>query len=108
MKELHLGKEPSRRSLVPLVGPTDEVVTEEVMEPDKPIVRRYLRDVEYPAKQQELLRMAESNGAPMALVERLRNLQKDTEFSSTDEVTEALGRQDQSHDHALRSRRGNP
>ena len=71
MKELHLGKEPSRRSLVPLVGPTYEVVMEEIVEPDKHIVRRYLRDVEYPAKQQELLCTAESNGAPTALIERL-------------------------------------
>ncbi len=78
------------------------------MEPDKPIVRRYMQDAEYPARQQELLSTAERGGAPMGLVERLRNLPKDAEFSSHGEVAEALERQDQSHDHALRSRRGNP
>ncbi len=78
------------------------------MEPDKAIVRRHLGDADYPAGQQELLSRAESDDAPTALVERLQNLPKDAEFSSVDEVAEALERQDQSHDHALRSRRGNP
>lgn len=77
------------------------------MEPDKPIVQRYLKDANYPARRQELLSTAESNGAPIALVERLRNLQEGSEFSCLEEVAEALERQDQSHDHALRSRRGN-
>ncbi len=80
---------------------------EEVVEPGKPIVRRYLEDVEYPASQQELVSTAESNGAPTALIERLRNLQKDSEFSNLDEVAEAVERQDESFDDALRSRRGN-
>jgi hypothetical protein len=84
------------------------VIVEEAMEPDKPIVRRYLEDADYPARQQELLSTAESNGAPTALIERLQNLPKDAEFSSLHEVVEALESQDQSHDHALRSRRGNP
>ena len=78
------------------------------MEPDKRSVQRYLKDADYPASQQELLSTAESNGAPAPVVERLRNLPKDAEFSSTDKVAEALESQDQSHDHALRSRRGNP
>ncbi len=78
------------------------------MEPDKRIVRRHLRDVDYPADPQELVSVAESNGAPAALIERLRNLPKAATFSDPDEVTEALESQDQSHDHALRSRRGNP
>jgi hypothetical protein len=81
---------------------------EEAVEPDKPIVRRYLKDASYPVGRQELLSTAESNGAPTALVERLRNLREGAEFSSPEEVAEALERQDQSHDHALRSRRGNP
>ena len=78
------------------------------MEPDKPIVRRYLRDADYPASQQELVSTAETNNAPAALIERLRNLRKGDEFSSPEEVAEALERQDQSHDHQLKSRRGNP
>ena len=78
------------------------------MEPDKPIVRRYLQDVDYPASQQELVSTAETNNAPAALIERLRHLRKGDEFSSPEEVAEALERQDQSHDHQLKSRRGNP
>lgn len=78
------------------------------MEPDKPIVRRYLEDTNYPVSQQKLVSVAENNGAPTTLVERLMNLQKGAEFSELhDEVAEALEGQDQSHDHALRSRRGN-
>ena len=78
------------------------------MEPDKRIVRRHLRDVDYPADQQKLVSVAENTGAPAALIERLRNLPKAATFSDPDEVAEALESQDQSHDHALRSRRGNP
>ena len=78
------------------------------MEPDKRSIRRYLRDVDYPAKQQELVSAAESKSAPGPLLERLRNLQKDEEFSDSDEVAEAVERQDVSFDDAMRSRRGNP
>jgi hypothetical protein len=78
------------------------------MEPDKAIVRRYLEDADYPTGRQGLLSTAESNSAPTALVERLRNLPEDAEFFSLEEVAETLESQDQSHDHALRSRRGNP
>jgi hypothetical protein len=78
------------------------------VEPDKRAIRRYLRDADYPAKQQDLVSKAESEGAPAALLERLRNLQKDTEFSDPDEVAEALERQDVSFDDVMRSRRGNP
>ena len=52
------------------------------MESDKSVVRRYLEDAVYPAGQQELLRTAESNDVPTALVERLRNLPKGAEFSA--------------------------
>ena len=78
------------------------------MEPDKRTIRRYLRDADYPAKQQDLVSTAQSKGAPTALLERLRNLQKDAEFSDPDEVAEALERQDISFDDARRSRRGDP
>ena len=78
------------------------------MEPDKRTIRRYLRNADYPAKQQDLVSTAQSKGAPTTLLERLRNLQKDAEFSDPDEVAEALERQDISFDDARRSRRGNP
>jgi hypothetical protein len=78
------------------------------MEPDKRTIRRYLRDADYPANQQNLVSTAQSKGAPTALLERLRNLQKGAEFSDPDEVAEALERQDISFDDARRSRRGNP
>ncbi len=62
------------------------------MKPDKPIVRRYLGNAVYPAGQRELISEAESNGAPTALVERLRNLPTNAEFSGPEEVAEALER----------------
>lgn len=76
------------------------------MKPDKPIVRRYLGEADYPAKQQELVSKAVGNGAPAAFVERLRNLPKDAEFSGPDEVAEALEHQDESYEERARSRRG--
>ena len=76
------------------------------MKPDKPIVRRYLGEADYPAKQQELVSKAVGNGAPAAFVERLRNLPKDAEFSGPDEAAEALERQDESYEEQARSRRG--
>jgi len=51
--------------------------------------------------------VAENNGAPTSLVERFMNLRKGAEFSNPNEAAEALERDYQSHDHALRSRRGN-
>ena len=50
------------------------------MEPDKRTIRRYLRDADYPANQQDLVSTAQSKGAPTALLERLSNLQKGAEF----------------------------
>jgi hypothetical protein len=79
---------------------------EEAVKPDKPIVRRYLGEADYPAKQQELVSKAVGNGAPAAFVERLRNLPKDAEFSGPDEVAEALEHQDESYEERARSRRG--
>ena len=76
------------------------------MKPDKPIVRWYLGDTGYPAKQQELISKAVDNGAPAAFVERLRNLPKDAEFSGPDEAAEVLERQDESYEEQARSRRG--
>ena len=76
------------------------------MEPDKRTIRRYLRDADYPANQQDLVSTAQSKGAPTALLERLRNLQKGAEFSDPDEVAEALERQDESYEEQARSRRG--
>ena len=87
---------------------TRQAIEEEGVEPDKRTVRRYLRDADYPAKQQELVSVADSKGAPTALLERLKNLQGDAEFSGPDEVLEALEGQDVSFDHVRRSRRGNP
>lgn len=66
------------------------------MKPDKPIVRWYLEDADYPVKQQ-VVPVAEGNGAPVAFVERLRN---------PGEVAEPLERQDQSYEEQARSRRG--
>ncbi len=76
------------------------------MKPDKPIVRRYLGDANYPADLQELISEAEGNGAPAPLVERLKNLPTDVEFSDPSEVAEALERQDESYEEQARSRRG--
>ena len=36
------------------------------MKPNKPLVRRYLRNAGYPAKEQELISKAVENGAPAA------------------------------------------
>jgi uncharacterized protein DUF2795 len=49
---------------------------------------------------------AESNGAPTVLVERLRNLPRDAEFSGPSEVAEALERQDESYEEQAKYRRG--
>ena len=54
----------------------------------------------------ELVSEAESNGAPTVLVERLRNLPRDAEFSGPSEVAEALERQDESYEEQAKSRRG--
>jgi uncharacterized protein DUF2795 len=76
------------------------------VKPDKPIVRRYLGDTNYPADLQELISEAEGNGAPAPLVERLKNLPTDVEFSDPSEVAEALERQDESYEDQARPRRG--
>ena len=76
------------------------------MKPDKPIVSRYLGDANYPADLQELISEAEGNCAPAPLVERLKNLPTDVEFSDPSEVAEALERQDESYEEQARSRRG--
>jgi Protein of unknown function (DUF2795) len=79
---------------------------EEEVKPDKPIVRRCLGDADYPTGLRELVSEAESNGAPTVLVERLRNLPTDAEFSGPSEVAEALERQDESYEEQAKSRRG--
>jgi len=76
----------------------------EEVRPDKPIVRRYLGDANYPADLRELISEAEGNGAPASLVERLKNLPTDVEFSDLSEVAEALERQDESYEGQARSR----
>ena len=50
---------------------------------------RYLEGVEYPANKEELVSAAEQNGAPDALVERIRTLGRPT-FSGPDEVVAEL------------------
>ncbi len=60
----------------------------------------------FPTSVQELISEAEGNGAPAPLVERLKNLPTDVEFSDPSEVAEALERQDESYEEQARSRRG--
>ena len=78
----------------------------EEVKPDKPIVRRYLGDANYPADLRELISEAEGNGTAAPLVERLKYLPPDVEFSDPSEVAEALERQDESYEEQARSRRG--
>ena len=54
-------------------------------------VQKHLKGVNYPAGKEDLASTAESNNAPDALVERLRNLPDQT-FSGPDDVQEALKR----------------
>jgi hypothetical protein len=49
----------------------------------------YLEGAEYPASKEDLASVAEGNGAPDELVERIRTLGRPT-FSGPDEVVEEL------------------
>ncbi len=61
-------------------------------------VQSYLEGIEYPASQQDLLSAAKGNDAPQGFIERLEDIEKAAglgerpEFSSSEEVLEALGR----------------
>ena len=62
---------------------------EEEVKPDKPIVRRYLGDADYPTGLRELVSEAESNGAPQAVVAHIRNAATER-FESPEEVLQAV------------------
>jgi hypothetical protein len=51
--------------------------------------RQYFENVEYPASKEDLASAAEDNGAPDALIERLRTLGRPS-FSGPDEVVAEL------------------
>jgi Protein of unknown function (DUF2795) len=52
-------------------------------------VNRYLEGVDYPASKEDLASVAEDNGAPEELLERLRTLGRPS-FSDQDEVVAEL------------------
>lgn len=55
-------------------------------------IRRYLEDVSYPARPEDLLVAAQANGAPPSFVQILGLLPTAVEFHSLDEVAEQLER----------------
>jgi hypothetical protein len=56
-------------------------------------LQKHLKGADYPASKDELVDLAESNGAPAEVVEALRNAPRD-EFDGPDEVQAALGEGD--------------
>jgi|tagenome__1003787_1003787.scaffolds.fasta_scaffold20926820_2 hypothetical protein len=53
-------------------------------------VQRYLRGADYPASKDDLVSLAERNGAPDDVVQLLRSAKRDR-FDGPDDVMEALG-----------------
>jgi hypothetical protein len=58
--------------------------------PDAIELQKYLAGVDYPVGRHELIGIAEDNGAPDDLLERLRNTDVD-DFDSPTAVSSALG-----------------
>jgi len=52
-------------------------------------LQKYLKGVDYPADRDELVRTAESNGAPDEIVDALRNASKDS-FDGPSAVQQAV------------------
>jgi hypothetical protein len=52
-------------------------------------VQKYLQDVEYPASKEDIVRNAESKGAPKGLIDRIKNLDQES-FSEPQGVSRAL------------------
>lgn len=50
---------------------------------------RYVEGVDYPAAPEDVASAAQSNGAPQALIERIRNVDKER-FSSVEDVLASL------------------
>ncbi len=59
-------------------------------------IGQYLEDVNYPAETFDLVTIAESNGAPAEVIERLGQLPNNAEFSSSEEVVKQLENIEQS------------
>lgn len=53
-------------------------------------VQKHLKGANYPASREELVQVAEGNGAPGDVVEALRGL-PEQEYDGPDDVMEALG-----------------
>ncbi|MEV7757634.1 DUF2795 domain-containing protein [Microbacterium sp. NPDC089180] len=58
--------------------------------PDAIEMQKYLAGVDYPVGRHELIGIAEDNGAPEELLERLRSVDVD-EFDSPTDVSSVLG-----------------
>jgi hypothetical protein len=66
------------------VDPEEDIVD---ISPDE--AKQHFENAEYPASKEDLVSAAESNGAPDALIERLRTLGRPS-FSGPDEVVAEL------------------
>ena len=53
-------------------------------------VQKHLAGVDYPAAKDDVIRTAESNGAPQEIIEALQRIDA-TQFDGPDDVQEALG-----------------
>ena len=53
-------------------------------------LQKHLKGADYPASKDDLVSLAEGNGAPSEIVDALRN-SSTTEFSGPDQVQKALG-----------------
>ncbi len=60
------------------------------MDVDPIEVQKHLGGIDYPASKDEVVRTAESNGAPQEIVEALQGMNAE-QFDGPDEVQEALG-----------------
>ncbi len=56
---------------------------------------QYLQGVEFPAKKDELVSAAQSNGAPQHLIEHLEGLKDGAEYRDINELSEAKGFEEQ-------------
>ena len=60
------------------------------MATDPTEAQRYLQGVDYPATKQDVIQIAESNGAPQDMIERLQ-AQDQEQFDGPHEVQRAFG-----------------
>ncbi len=56
---------------------------------------QYLQGVEFPAKKDEVISAAKSNGAPQHIIEHLEGLTEGAEFRNANEIMEAEGYEEQ-------------